>query len=292
MDTRRPVSVLLIGLMIWLPACAHEPRMYRAKPPKSLARSETAEPQIVRGRPNIIIDSLGHYVLSLPSKLILWNWQVDRHKVSEENELLIKQYLEVNDLDTVQIRLNTYAPHKEFGRLKRNKDVHGGYKYTIGILTWLFSTLLPGRLIGGDHYNPYTNTVHIFSNHPAILAHEAGHVRDFQSRKRRGTYAFMRIVPFVAPYQEWLASQDAVRYFHCRREDMHELNSYPILFPAWGTYAGGYGGIIGLAGAVIIGHTYGRYYRSTRRGQLRSEPPDTWLGECWTAQEALIHPAP
>ncbi|MFQ5457796.1 MAG: hypothetical protein ACE5FC_05015, partial [Myxococcota bacterium] len=195
---RRSVAVLLIGLMAWLPACAHEPRMYRAKQPKSPVRSGAADPQIVRGRPNIILDSLGHYVLSLPSKLILWNWQVDRHKISEENEAAIRRYLEVNRLAAVQVRLNSYAPHKEFGRLRRNKDVHAGYKYTLGIITWLYGALIPGRLFGGDLYDPFTNTIHIYSNHPAILLHEAGHARDFTSRKHRGTYSFIRMVPFVA----------------------------------------------------------------------------------------------
>lgn len=284
MDTRRPVSVLLIALMIWLPACAHEPRMYRAKPPKSPVRSGVADPQIARGRPNIILDSLGHYVLSLPWKLILWNWQVGRHKISEENEIIIRRYLEVNELDAVQVRLNSYAPHKEFGRLKRNKDVHAGYKYTLGMMVWLVTTVIPGRLIGGDFYNPYTNTIHIYSNHPAIVLHEAGHANDFTSRKHRGTYAFIRLVPFVAPFQEWTASEDAVRYFHCRREDSYELNAYPILFPAWGSY-------VSLEG-VIIGHAYGRYYRGARRKQLELEPRDLWRGECWTPQEEPLHPAP
>ena len=212
MRRRRLVSVSMAAIMVWIAGCAHQPRMYRKETVKSPARSQAADPQLVRGRPNFVIDGLGHYVFSLPSKLILWNWQVDRHKVSEENDTTLRRYVEVNQLDTVQVRLNTYAPHKEFGRLKRNKDVHGGYKYTVGIVAWLLTTLLPGRLIGGDHYNPYSNTINIYSNHPAILVHEGGHAKDFMSRKRRGTYALLRNIPFVAPQQEWLASEDAVRY--------------------------------------------------------------------------------
>jgi hypothetical protein len=267
--------------------------MYREKPVKSPIRSAPPEQQIIRGRENIILDGLGHYVLSLPFKLILWNWQVDRHKLSEENEKDLATYLAVNEMDTVQVRLNTYAPQKEWGRLKRNKDVHGGYKYTLGIFAWLEYTLIPGRLIGLDNYNPYTNTVNIYSNHPAILTHEASHAKDWRLRKRRGTYALLRVlVPFFSAYQEWVASADAVRYVHCRREDTRELNSYPILFPAWATYVGAYGGVIGLGGAAIIGHVYGRYYRHARRGQLETEPMDAWLGECWTPEEAVLHPPP
>ena len=34
----------------------------------------TGEEQVHRGRPNAFVDGLGHYLFSLPSKLILWNW--------------------------------------------------------------------------------------------------------------------------------------------------------------------------------------------------------------------------
>jgi hypothetical protein len=294
MRRRFPTLIVLLGTVLALNAnCAHEPEMYRQKPVKSPTRSAPPDPQVIRGRENVILDGLGHYVLSLPFKLILWNWQVDRHKISDENERELETYIAVNQLETVQVRLNSYAPFEEFGRLKRDKDVHGGYKYTIGILAWLEYTLLPGRLFGGDNYNPYTNTINIYSNHPAILTHEAGHAKDWKLRKHRGTYAFMRvIIPFFAAYQEWVASADAVRFKHCRREDTRELNSYPILFPAWATYIGGYGGPIGYGGAVIVGHVYGRYYRHARRNQLKTEPTDVWLGECWTDAEATLHPAP
>ncbi len=292
MNHKGLTAALSALLLVWSTACARPPQAYREMPDKHPVRSLPADPQVIRGQQNVLLDGLGHYVISLPYKLILWNWQVDRHKISEENEIVLRRYLEVNRLDTVQVRLNSYAPHKEFARLRRNKDVHGGYRYTIGVVTWIFTTILPGRLIGGDYYDPFTNTIHIFSNHPAVLVHEGGHAKDFSHRKHRGTYALGRILPFFDSYQEWIASEDAIRYFHCRHEEKYELNAYPILFPAWGTYAGSFAGWMGQAVAVTGGHVYGRYYRKARREQLENEPADAWQGDCWTSYETHMAVTP
>lgn len=40
-----------------------------------------------------------------------------------------------------------------------------GWRYSIGMLSWLQYTLLPGRLFGGDHYNPYSNTISLYSDY-------------------------------------------------------------------------------------------------------------------------------
>src|SRR4029077_17552625 len=105
---------------------------------------------------------------------------------------------------------------------------------------------------GGDHYSPFTNTVHIYSNHPAILVHEGGHAKDWAQRSHRGTYAFLRILPFVDLYQEKLASKDAVEYFYCRADKTNELNAYPILYPAYATYIGRYLFLVPFGGPVVI----------------------------------------
>jgi hypothetical protein len=280
---------LLLGIALAAGGCAYETGYYQKAVIKKPLKSAPADPQIIRGRENLVLDGLGHYVFSMPAKLSLWNWSVGRHRVSAENEQIIRQYLAVNGLSTVEIRLNTYAPHKEFARLKKNKDVHAGYKYSIGALSVLFYTLLPDRLfaglIGGDHYNPYTNTVHIYSDHSAILVHEAGHAKDFAGRSMRGSYAFARMLPYVDLQQEMDASTDVIDYFYCRGDETNELNAYPILMPAYATYLGKYlfpG--VDLA-TLVYAHIYSRYYRNDRREQLAVAPEGLARGECWGADE-------
>jgi hypothetical protein len=227
-----------------------------------------ADPQITRGKPIAILDGLGHYVISLPSKLILWNWNVDRHRISPETEEWLRHYLEDNGMHKVKVRLNEYDPGDEFGRLYENDSVGWFWRYTLGLLTVTFYTILPGRLFGGDNYNPYTNTINIYSDDPAILLHEAGHAKDFALRKHKGTYAALRFLPLVPLYHEGVATSDAIGYLIDKEQRDEQKSAYKTLYPAYGTYVSGEGArwfaltyleglAVALAGA-IPGHIAGR----------------------------------
>lgn len=201
------------------------------------------EAQIERGKPNKFLDGLGHYVFSLPTKLILWNWDIENHNISKETEDRLKQYLTDNDLYNVKIRLNQYAPGGEWRRLFSNKSVGAGWRYTFGIISVTCYTAFPGRvfgsflpLSGGDHYNPYTNTINLYSDHKAVALHEAGHAKDFAQSKYKGTYAFLNILPFVPLYQEAQASGDVIGYDREKGLDQDEKDAYKILYPSYATY--------------------------------------------------------
>jgi hypothetical protein len=155
------------------------------------------EPQISRGDPNAVADSLGHYLFSLPEKLVLWNWKMGNHDISPETEQQIREYLDRNDLREVKVRLNEYAPLSEFSRLTKNRGVGAGWRYTLGLISWVFYTILPGRIIGGDAYNPYTNSIYLYSDLPPVGLHEGGHAKDIAGREKRGRYPFLcRRAPF------------------------------------------------------------------------------------------------
>ncbi|MGD2062081.1 MAG: hypothetical protein PVF51_00710 [Nitrospirota bacterium] len=228
------------------------------------------EEQIERGRPSPVLDGLGHYVFSLPTKLLLWNWHVGDHEISPQTEARLAKYLADNDLRQVKVRLNEYAPGEEWRRLVHNRDVNGFWRYTVGALTVGLYTILPGRLfaglLGGDHYNPYTNTIHLYSDHPAVALHEAAHAKDFAQRKYKGAYGALRILPVVPLYQEGVATGDTVGYDRELELTKAEKADYKVLYPAYGTYVGGevlrwistpWQYAITLA-AVIPGHIIGR----------------------------------
>lgn len=225
------------------------------------------EPQIERGRPHGFLDASDWiWPGSLLGKLILWNWKVDRHYISAGTEAALVTYLGRNDLTNVKVRLNQYRPGGEWKRLFKNKAIGAGWRYTIGILSVTYYTILPGRFFGGDHYNPYSNTISIFSDIESVAIHEGGHAKDFTGRKYRGTYAFIYALPGVALYHEAVASSDAISYLNEDENTRLEKQAYNTLYPAYGTYVGGSFGqflaepwntIISL-GFVIPGHIIGR----------------------------------
>jgi len=267
-----PLAALGLALLL-LSGCAAVPYQYTENiEAPNLLELRPGEAQIERGRPVAFVDGIGHYFFSLPSKLILWNWRVDNHNVSAETEAALSAYLAANDLDNVKVRINQYAPGGEWRRLVLNRSINGFWRYTFGVIATTFYTIKPGRVFGGDNYNPYTNTINIYSDHSSIAVHEGAHAKDFATREHKGSYAAARMIPLFPLYQEAVATGDAIGYVRDRELPEEERKGYKILYPAYGTYIAGEG--LGLAswftpisypvqlgvqlGVAIPGHIVGR----------------------------------
>ncbi|MGB7324214.1 MAG: hypothetical protein WBD31_05045 [Rubripirellula sp.] len=208
------------------------------------------------------LDTAG-WIWGIPGKVLFWDRRIDRHKFSESTVEATAEYLATNNLPHIKVRMNQYAPLEDFQRLRKNKTVAWPYRYTLGLLAVGGEAILPGRLIGGDHFNPFTQTVHLYSDVPSIALHELGHAKDFARREFQGTYGVMYLgFPL---YHETIASQEVMGYLYDRgdREGIIEANR--ILYPAYGTYLGNsIGRFVPAAslpiyyGSVLAGHVNGR----------------------------------
>ncbi|MBI4356221.1 MAG: hypothetical protein HY597_07255 [Candidatus Omnitrophica bacterium] len=226
--------------------------------------------QVTRGAAIPPIDFVGN-VLALPFKLILWDWRFANHSISAQTEAVLVQYLDARTLPAFEdtaYRLNQYAPGADVGALIHNRHIAWPYRLLLGLPTTLiFDVLLPGRLFPwGDYYNPFTNAVHLYSDEPPIALHEAGHAYDYAKKRYKGTYAVVRLIPFVDLYQEWQATGEAVHYLVEIHDRETELHAYKILWPAYGTYVGSYiFAPIGTIGGALLGHVAGRAKSAGRR---------------------------
>lgn len=226
-------------------------------------------PQITRGRPLPPIDLLGN-LLSLPQKLLFLNWRLENHAISEQTEAALVRYLDAHHeaLGGLSVRLNSWDPGDDLARLATNEAVAWPYRLLLGLPTTLVhEIILAGRLFGGDHYNPFTDVVHLYSDHEAIALHEAGHARDFASQRRKGTYALLRLFPFVDLLQEHAATEEAIAFFRETGDTTAELRAYRMLYPAFGSYVGKYVSIpYSYFVLVAGGHLFGwRKARSQQR---------------------------
>lgn len=263
--SRIRMSILLLCPCLLLGCCA--PLTPRSIPSDRLLLSEQlrdGSPQVQRGEKRKVVDTVG-WVLGIPSKIVLWNRRIDNHNISSRTEEVVTEYLAVNAMDTTRVRINQYAPGDDWRRLVQNKRVAAPWRYTFGAVATLFETVLPGRLIGGDHYNPYTDTIHLYSDVPAIALHEAGHAKDFARREYKGTYAAVYCLPIVPLYHESIATSEALAYSQMASTPDEHREAYNVLYPAYGTYVGSAlsAGIPGYAnplyyGSVIGGHVWGR----------------------------------
>jgi hypothetical protein len=242
--------------------------------PEILAATGT---QIERGQPRPVIDTVG-WVIGIPSKILLWDRRVDNHRISHETELALEEYLEFNDLRHVKVRLNQYRPLDDWYRLTQNRSVGWGWRYTVGAASVLGETLFPGRILGGDHFNPFTNTVHLYSDIPAIAWHEAAHAKDFARRRYPGTYGVAYLLPVVPLWHESIATNDVLAYAQDHADGASQREVYRILYPAYGTYVGNaLGGIVPTyssplyLGSVLTGHGVGRWQASRVADTPKSE---------------------
>lgn len=260
---RGPVLILLLGS-----GCATVPYRQGVRFEDSrLPEEPLAEVQIIRGRPNRFLDASDWlWPGSWLRKVVLWDARVDNHHIGEETEEVLALYLAVNELDHVKVRLNQYAPGNEFRRIVDNKSMGAGWRYTIGMVSWLQYTFLPGRFFGGDNYNPYSNTINLYSDVPAIAVHEGGHAKDFAREQLKGTYAFLYVIPFFNLIHEARASNDALGYLRVYESPELQREGYRIMHPAYGTYVGTNiaiflpdRGLLYYGGSVLGGHITGRF---------------------------------
>ncbi len=289
-------GLLLAGITgaLFLTGCANLPYRYgRTDDYHNLVPLQTNEEQIVQGAPNKFLDASGWFWPdSLYAKLILWNTRVDSHRFSKETEDILRAYLQTNGLKDVKVRINSCNVGGELQRTLHNEAVGAGWRYTLGMINWVYYTIMPGRFFGGDNYNPYSNTINLYSDIPAVALHEAGHAKDFGRRTCKGTYAFAYMLPFFNLYPEALATRDALGYLRTEGSLQNQKTGYNTLYPAYGTYVGSNIGdwllfpwnYAAMAGGVIPGHIAGRIRSATLPEPARISPPASTSASSDTTQ--------
>ncbi|MEO1618112.1 MAG: hypothetical protein AAFV88_19820 [Planctomycetota bacterium] len=217
--------------------------------------------QIARGRPNELLDRVGS-TLGFANKIALWDRRADNHRISPGTERAVLRYLQQNQLHTTLVRSNQYDPIGEWQRLVGNKRMAAPWKYTFGTYDWLKYTLIPGRLVGGDWYNPFTDSIHLYSDIPTIGLAKAAYAKDVHSRSLPGTYAASQDTPILGLWHESLANKEVIRYlkrFDRRRVSEAEKILYPDFGGALGAQVLGflpYGSVYGRAAGALSGHVY------------------------------------
>ncbi len=185
-----------------------------------------------------LIDGIG-WVFGIPRKIMLWDRRADNHDVSATTVDEVAQYIDARGLHDVKVRVNQYDPGGEWKRLVANKRVGAGWRYTVGAFSTLGYTLLPGRLFGQDRYNPYTNTLSVYSDAPALALAEAAYAKDVHTRSLPGTYATAQGLPLVAMWHETLATGEVLDYVAIHGSSDEQAQVKRQLYARYGMELGG-----------------------------------------------------
>lgn len=238
---KRLFAVFLLAAVGLLAGCTSAPYQYgTGRMDLDLPLSPPMEQQFYIGQPHGFLDHADWFwPESLLRKLMLWDASIDSHQISDETIAALQQYIVENDLRNVQVLVNCYKPGNQWKRLFKNRTVGGGWRFTLGMLSVASYTIMPGPFFGGDAYNPYTNTIYLYSDNVNVALHEAGHAKDFGRREMKGLNAFIYSLPLAALYYEGKASSDALSYLYDKRDNAQRAEAYKDLYPAYGTYVAG-----------------------------------------------------
>ena len=221
--------------------------------------SAQGQVQVQRGQPRPIIDAAGRF-FGLPNRIAIGDSRVDNHDISPETELEIVNYLEQSGLNSVMIRSNQYAPGDELKRMIANDKIRPFWKLTFGSYNLLKYTFLPGRITGGDWYNPYSDSLHIYSDNPILGISQATYAEDIRSRVNPGAYAAIKDIPLAGLGHETTSTKLAIQWYEQKSPENFQ-DAQDILFPKYGASVGGqlasffpYGEVVGR----LVGGGLGR----------------------------------
>jgi hypothetical protein len=190
------------------------------------------------GRRNAVVDGVG-WVIGIPQKLLLWDRRALNHDVSDQTVGVVREYIRDNDLQDVKVRVNQYDPGGEWKRLTTNKAVSPLWRYTLGTLSTVHYTVFPGRVFGHDGYNPFTNTISIYSDIPSVAVHEAAYAADNHRQELRGTYGAGQQLPLVNIWHEAQATRLAHGWLKHGSSGRFHSESQRILPPLCGIRVAG-----------------------------------------------------
>ncbi len=226
--------------------------------------------RIERGTERPFVDGVG-WIVGIPRKVFLWDRRADNHDISESTVDEVAFYMQHRGLTETVVRVNQYAPADEWRRLVENRRVGAGWRYSLGTLRWFGYTILPGRIFGNDDYNPYSNSLYLYSDMPALGLASAAYAQDVKERDRPGTYAAVQSLPIVALWHETIATDEVIQYvsIHGSTEQIEDVRH--DLYARYGLATAGELGLILPGGGVLYqavgavgGHTVAAVENGTK----------------------------
>ena len=246
----------------------------------------TQEVEFEYGRPQKVLDGIA-WVTGIWSRILPLNSHVNNHSLSNETKAKLIAYLEENDLNDVLVRVNQYDPKGEWRRLRANHRVAPGWRYTAGLLSMAHYTLIPGRVFGGDQYNPFTNTLYLNSDVSAVVLHEAAYAKDVHSRSLPGSYAVFNELPVMSLWRHTFGVNDVLGYARTNDDWTVERETYRVVYPQMGvhsmaltgTFVPFWEGIAFTVGGAAAGHLTGQIAISQRNKERSAQQQETELEE-------------
>jgi hypothetical protein len=281
-STRHVIGCLWALSLCWATGCVASTYQYGRFHPD---RPEGADVQPVAfeyGEPNKTLDRIG-YVVGFPARLLTLNKNVNNHHISPETLDKLRVYLEENDITDVFVVVDKYDPKDQWKRLRENDRISPFWRYSVGAITCVGYTVFPNRIFGGDRYNPFTNTLNLSSDVPAMVLAEAAYAKDIHGQRHPGAYAsIVNDLPILTVWRQTRATSDIVAYARIHGDWTTEKQTYQVMYPQIGVGCIGPAGffvpVVGPfmdLGGAVAGHVAGRTVAAIEESRRPKAAPDS-----------------
>lgn len=281
-------AIVLIGMCGM--GCATVPYQYGGRSRADVRVAEADSVTFEHGKPNAPLDRLA-WIVGLPSRILPMHGGINNHSLSQETADKLEAYLQDNELEDVLVRVNQYDPVGEWQRLRENDRVAAPWRYSFGVVGLAAYTILPGRVFGGDLYNPFTNSLYINSDVPAVVLGEAAYAKDVRRRRLPGTYATINEFPVLSLWRHVNAVNDLLGYARETKDWELERETYRVVYPQMGIHAAGGGHTIATLftaipiygiplvawGGACVGHAVGQSVIAQRTAEMKREESEVEL---------------
>lgn len=197
------------------------------------ARSEYLRPDLARNdcfetpetyvdnSPHPHVDRIENTLEWIPNKIGVGRSLVERDEIPPETLSLLNAYMEEHGLGDIPIVIDEYSPSGYWKRVQKARTISTGWRYVGGGLGWLKSSLIPGRSLDRNYYDPASNTLYANSNNPIDLLSELAYARQLREKSWRGTRMAFRTVKVVNQFARIEAGREA--WLYASEQDLHEL---------------------------------------------------------------------
>ena len=214
-----PILILALGTTL-CSGCmrAFGPYEYGQFANSSYKRELVANPEPLTGDDHRFLDGI-RSSLDWPYRVIWRKPKPATYAPTDAQHEMIESFLVENDLEDVQVEYHYYDPVHRWRRLRENRGVAPGWKYTFGVLAWVGYTAFPGRAFGTTKYDPYSNCLQVNNNRAYESLEEAAEAKVAHRQKYPGTFfSVIGTIPIVSVYPELLSSADIVEYARERHD--------------------------------------------------------------------------
>ncbi len=158
-------------------------------------------------------------------------WNRAREPLSPTNLKILNEFLEKNELELVEVKIQQETPKEDWKKLQENESVNPLIKYSLGSINWVESVVVRPSFWGINRYDPFTNTLHINSNDPVAILEELSTAKIIKSKKNPGAYALASKIPFISIYTQKQKTNEVIAYAKETQDWELEKATYRQMYP-------------------------------------------------------------